>query len=302
VIGRDHRRAAAAQHLLSGRLAPATQRKYARFVALFEQWRAAAGCMHVAIDAPMLSAWAVDLWLDGRGPQVPQALAAVRAGLPFEVHSKELSDMVKAIARDCQRASALRPRRQPMPVDFVSRYMSAQPPGVSLWDWRRNCAAAAYALRSMARPGESDSLLRQQILFRPDGSMLVAPQHRKNDPYAALAGGLGSPYEPSSMVAAMRAYSDLRGDAPGPFWLSQNRQPLASGFLNELAKLLGASYDSSDLLTGHSFRIGGATAAAAAGVDIATIQAIGGWRSEAVLRYIRKVAACAASVTRRMGL
>jgi hypothetical protein len=132
--------------------------------------------------------------------------------------------------------------------------------------------------------------------------MEIAPLHRKNDQYGEFSAGLWTPFEPSDMVDVMRTYARMRGPAPGPFWLHSDGRPMGAGFCNALAKLLGGLEHCSMRLTGHSFRIGGATAAAAVGIDVGTIQAIGGWRSQAVLLYIRRVAACHARVSRRMGL
>ena len=75
------------------------------------------------------------------------------------------------------------------------------------------------------------------------------------------------------------------------------------GFTNRLREILSEIMkewpeERFDLarVTAHSLRRGGATAAAEAGVPLATIQEHGRWRSDAVLVYIRK------SVRVRMGV
>lgn len=49
--------------------------------------------------------------------------------------------------------------------------------------------------------------------------------------------------------------------------------------------------------TGHSIRIGGATAAVQAGMTMAQIRAIGDWESHAVLVCLRAVGAASAKAT-----
>ena len=84
--------------------------------------------------------------------------------------------------------------------------------------------------------------------------------------------------------------------------LNDNRSPISSGAVNSavkrVAKLLGLGLN----ITGHSLRIGGCTAAAAAGIPMEIIRVIGGWFSDAMLGYIRAAAAPALGVTQKMGL
>jgi hypothetical protein len=63
--------------------------------------------------------------------------------------------------------------------------------------------------------------------------------------------------------------------------------PSAGKILKGLLKLAGVDEVDVKLLTSHSCRIGGATAAAAAGVNLRLIMRHGNWKSFAVFLYIR---------------
>ena len=65
------------------------------------------------------------------------------------------------------------------------------------------------------------------------------------------------------------------------------RSRLPANALTTLARELAQLAGLDGRYTGHSFRIGGATAMAANGVTLEQIMAIGGWRSGAVHKYIR---------------
>ena len=89
-------------------------------------------------------------------------------------------------------------------------------------------------------------------------------------------------------VAAILAYVAVRGDQPGPFFLTWAGAPLTKqAFVEEVRKLLRALELPEDAYAGHSFRIGAATSAVLAGVEDSAIQLLGRWKSSAFLRYVR---------------
>ena len=74
----------------------------------------------------------------------------------------------------------------------------------------------------------------------------------------------------------------------GPlFVLADNRPLTRTSFVTMLRVVLGKLGLDSTLYAGHSFRIGAATTAAAAGLPDWLIQALGRWSSACYLRYIR---------------
>ena len=89
-------------------------------------------------------------------------------------------------------------------------------------------------------------------------------------------------------VSAMLAYVAIRGFREGPLFRFVDGRPLTKDrFIHHLrSALTGVGIDSS-LYSGHSFRIGAATTAAEKGVEDSTIRALGRWKSDAYLGYIR---------------
>ena len=89
-------------------------------------------------------------------------------------------------------------------------------------------------------------------------------------------------------VAATREYVTHRGSAPGAFFRFADGTPLTKPRFVELVRraLVRAGVPVSGY-SGHSFRIGAATAASQAGIPDSAIQALGRWSSPAFLRYIR---------------
>ncbi len=86
----------------------------------------------------------------------------------------------------------------------------------------------------------------------------------------------------------MIRYLVVRGIDNGPLFRFRDGTPLTRQvFVGKVkAALMQAGVDSSHY-SGHSFRIGAATTAAACGISDATIQLLGRWKSDCYTRYIR---------------
>ena len=91
-------------------------------------------------------------------------------------------------------------------------------------------------------------------------------------------------------ISALLAYLVLRRriSACGPLFVAENGSPLSRDKLVSWLKstLAAAGIDASHF-SGHSFRIGAASTAAAKGIEDSTIQALGRWQSDSFKRYIR---------------
>ena len=89
-------------------------------------------------------------------------------------------------------------------------------------------------------------------------------------------------------VLALLDYLGSRGSTPGPLFAHPDLQPLRRHtFVEKVQQALTAAGVEGSQFNGHSFRIGAATSASAAGVAETTIKLLGRWESAAYQRYIR---------------
>ena len=99
---------------------------------------------------------------------------------------------------------------------------------------------------------------------------------------------LGATGDELCPVEAVKSYVACRGTSPGGFFSCESGTPLTKPmFVNSVRTALMRAGILQTGYSGHSFRIGAATAAAQAGLPDSVIQALGRWSSSAFLRYIR---------------
>ena len=91
-----------------------------------------------------------------------------------------------------------------------------------------------------------------------------------------------------SAVTALTDFLNVRGRQPGPLFCSVLQKPLPRcTFDSQLRRCLNFCDLDTSLYKGHSFRIGATTFRAEQGDSDAQIRALGRWKGNAFLRYIR---------------
>ena len=99
-------------------------------------------------------------------------------------------------------------------------------------------------------------------------------------------------------VAAVLSYLADHPRGEGPLFQFVDGSPLTRPkFVAEFQRALSAAGVQAEMYTGHSFRIGAATTAAAKGVTDNIIKALGRWSSEAYQVYIRLLRGQLAAIT-----
>ena len=89
-------------------------------------------------------------------------------------------------------------------------------------------------------------------------------------------------------ITELMNYVRVRGSDPGPFFCFAYGCPLTKAvFIARVKSMLLASGISPDQYSGHSFRVGTATAAAEADLEDFTVRLLGRWSSDAFLHYVR---------------
>ena len=102
-------------------------------------------------------------------------------------------------------------------------------------------------------------------------------------------------------VTAIVAYLVVRGRSTGPFFRWKSGLPLSrESLVKQMRKALSANGVDVSGYSGHSFRIGAATAAAAAGLEDSMIKTLGRWRSSAYQTYVRIPRERLASVSKQL--
>ncbi len=89
-------------------------------------------------------------------------------------------------------------------------------------------------------------------------------------------------------VSAMLAYLIVRGNGDGPLFRFHDGRPLTRQRLVSAVKgALDVAGVNPGHYSGHSFRIGAATTAAARGLEDSMVRTLGRWKSLAYLDYIK---------------
>lgn len=251
-------------------------------------------------------------WLElcGRGASVDVAAAAVRAkhldeGEVDPCNTHAIKMLRTGIRRILAEEGEEKEVREPFPVRALRCWTRRRPEGISNWRWRRDAAMVAIGLRCMRRPGELTALRRKDARVK-DGRLWIFVRKSKTDQFGKgklipVDEGASSDSCPVRLLKKWVELAELNPEAPlfpnansGKF----GSTAMVTASVKKMAEIAGEK----GKFSGHSLRIGGATAAMSGGMSLAMIRSIGGWESPAVLTYLRSIGAASAKASWIMGM
>ena len=283
-------------------LAPSTLSSYSSGVRSYQLF-----CLHAGLVSFPPSELTLQRYASSLGNRVSYStikvyLAGVQYTSIMMGYHIALSDMpqlhylLRGIRR-AQGATFRRPRRQPITyvllriIHYRIQFLQYSP--CQRLMFRTATALAFFGLLRVSeytssgrtRFNATTTLLCTDVSFNSDHSiMIIVLRASKTDPFRiGCSVRIGASGGSTCSVSLMRQYLQLRGVSHGPlFQLGPN------SFLirEDIVSLLRCCLPGVQNVNTHSFRIGGASAAASAGVPDSRIQILGRWSSDAYRRYI----------------
>ncbi|MCC2309784.1 site-specific integrase [Cellulomonas chengniuliangii] len=290
-----------------------TRHVYAGVWSRWERWCAGRGVPVLPSDPLAVCAYLTEQAAAGRAMGTLDLICTVirHVHLTCGLHNPADALAVRQVRRGLRRTYGSAPRRlaRPLSVEEIRQIIHAidrtTPIGI------RDTAMILLGYASALRRSELVALTLSDIENKPAGIMLHI-RRSKTDPegHGAVVGVAHGQHAATDPVAALNAWREIRGAAPGPvftrIWGSTISLQSLSGHVP--ARMLRARAEAAGLdgtrITAHSMRAGHATTAALAGVPLDRIAAQTRHKDLSVLvnRYIRPLEALATTSSKDLGL
>jgi hypothetical protein len=289
--------------LVQASLAPASQAAYAKVIHSFDLFCSTNLLIHNAIPATPSSimCYIAHLYQSGYAASSIHHIVSTISyyhnlyQLPDPSQSFLVKKMLSGIAKSLPSADLRTPITPTMLHSLV-----ASCPFVSSSTYYSTLLAAMYllAFHAFLRVGEftvshqnqiNPNLLQyHQVSVQSSHILLTfhAFKHHRGPPITLSVRSI----QPQGVcpVHHLVSYLNVRGPLPGPLFQFPSGLPITKGFFQQQLSLsLAWSNLPAISIRSHSFRIGAATAAAAAGCSDEAIQRMGRWKSSSFKRYIR---------------
>ena len=223
---------------------------------------------------------------------------------------------LELVIRGMKRAQAGTPPKPRLPITpEILRRIKAEWDQSKEWDhimlWAVMCLCFSGFLRVGEAVAPEENFDPSQHLTYKDIAvdnladpmrMEVNIKQSKTDPFrAGVKVWIGRTRGDLCPVAAVLAYMALRGPGGGPLFRFQNGSPLTrQKLVSKLREVLQKVGIDCSKYSGHSFRIGAATTAAARGIQDSLIKTMGRWESVAYQLYVRTPRAQLLSVSQAL--
>ena len=294
-------------------MAPATRKKYASHINTYNNFCKSANISPLPIEEQSLIRFATHLSTSLSHSNISCHIAAIKYTSQVNGFDLDLTPfsrlyrLLRGIKRS-QGAQFKKPPRIPITPPFLLTL------GRNLWnssypflDKMMLWAAMLTAFYGFLRVSEYTSphvkshdphftLCYEDISWIPTSTIHVRIKASKTDPFrAGVTISLHANNSPLCPIKALRPYLNHHPSKSGPLFVWQvGRNLTRTGFSSALSRIRPQGVQN---LSSHSFRIGAASTAAAAGHPRWLIQAMGRWSSNCFRDYIRipKTTLCAVS-------
>ena len=314
-----------AQWLFSQALAPSTLRTYHSARARFVSFCGTANLQTLPITQSCLCRFVTYLASDGVAHRSKKCyLSALRhwqiSTLGYDPNISCMPTL-SYVLQGVQRAQACSGSNKPCPrlpitaevMRLMKHAWEAQGPSFNrTMLWAVSCTCFFGFLRSgeatVPSQGAFDPSVHLSIsdvaLDSPTSpkTVILRIKASKTDPFRAGVNlYLGKTDSDLCPVAALLAYIHSRGTDAGPLFRFEDGTPLTRvALVRELRSAISHAGVDPSPYSGHSFRIGAATTAAAVGIQDNIIKMLGRWQSSAYQAYVKMPRAALVSVSSRL--
>jgi site-specific recombinase XerD len=157
-------------------------------------------------------------------------------------------------------------------------------------------------MRTMARASELAAVRLEDVRWAGDAVSVTLRRSktdhsgRGQEVFIDASGGDTCP------VGILRRFLSWREAGSGLLFRSRTGAAMTTAAITALCRRAVAAAGCLERVSSHSLRIGGATAAVEGGMTVEQVMTIGGWRSNAVHRYIRARRTASVGASLRMGM
>ena len=294
----------AAEYLGRG-IAPSTAKAYSSAQKIFLEFCSRLGLTPLPASEETLILFVAELAQARSHATIRSYLSGVRHLHVIHGHANPLHNtlrldlVLKGVLRTKQKQSRPRLPVTPQILRVIRRSLEANPGFDSTMLWAACCTAFFGFLRcsefSTASTTEFNSkadLLASDVAVdshHKPSVIAVKIKRSKTDQFGkGVTIYLGKTDRDLCPVSALLHYLANRPLGEGPLFLLQNGRFLSKDlFVQKVRQALMAGGIDSSTYSGHSFRIGAATTAAACGIEDSLIKTLGRWTSSAYQLYVK---------------
>lgn len=279
------------EDLIDKSIAPSTRKTYAVGQRQFGQFCGALGVQPLPASEQMLILFVADLSQRVAYSTIRTYLAGVRH---WHVASGVGDPMDGRLKLNLLLSKPIKPNsRLPITPRAIYRVLMRDPSGEdNIMFWAAFCLGFSAFLRSGEFTVQSGKAFDPEWHLSPD-DIAVDSIEAPNRMYVRIKGSktdqmrqgitlvVGRTGNELCPIAAMLPYLVVRGKEVGPLFRWKDKKALSrEGLVSRLRQVLGEAGIDCSRYSGHSFRIGAATTAAAKGVSDSMIQTLGRWASD----------------------